>query len=158
MATALITEFHLLESLIAYLTIDPSEATIPCRESAQLCIESYRTWCMLLRYNLGVSCYRDLYPLLMKQLLYFIEKVDIAPAAEDKQFDYDIGCWLLTMLTNVLGCISFNSELAWTHVDDLRNGLLFFYILNLLLKCNREAYIFLNIYFWILENGKKRTV
>jgi len=111
-------EFQLEPSLMVYLTIDPSQATIPSREAVLLCVESYRTWCTLLRYNLTTGSYTNLYPVLVRQLLYFIEKIDISTGTE-QQFNYDVGCWLLMVLTTVLGCVDKNT-LDWVHIADLR--------------------------------------
>ena len=119
LARFLTTEFHFEQSLMAYLTVDPSEAAIPARESVLVCIESYRTWCLLLRYNLATESFTNLYPVLMRQLLYFVEKIDISPGAEKEQFNLDVGCWLISVLTTVLGCTD-RDTLSWIHVADLR--------------------------------------
>ena len=79
-----------------------------------LCIEGYRSWCTLLRYDLTVSSYTHLFPVLMKQLLYYVEKVDLCIGTSD-QFTYDVGSWLLTVFTTILG-----SSLSWSQVVDLR--------------------------------------
>lgn len=97
---------------MVYLTIDPSEAGIPPQESILLCIESYRTWSLLLKYNLTLDTYSSIYPVLMRLLLYFVNNVNIDEASNP--FDCDVGAWLLTVLKAVLG-----SSLPWQEVKDL---------------------------------------
>ena len=91
---------------MVYLTIDPSEASIPARESVLLCIEAFRTWTVLLRYNLTLQTYSSIYPILMRLLLYFVNNVDITGGGGDtskNEFDDDVGAWLITVLSTVLG-------------------------------------------------------
>jgi len=105
LARRIILEIPIERSLMVYLTIDPSEACIPVRESILLCIESFRCWNIFLRYNLSTQTYSNIYPLLMRLLLYFVNNVDIVPAVADKKmFDYDVGTWLLIILGTALGC------------------------------------------------------
>ena len=59
-----------------------------------------RVWIQLVRFGLATEQYLDLYPLLVRQLLYFVEKVDMP---EERQFDLDIGTSIFTLLTAVLG-------------------------------------------------------
>jgi hypothetical protein len=62
-----------------------------------------RIWIQLMHYGLATQQYLDLYPLLVRQLLYFVDKVDIT--VEDRQFDLDVGCSIFTLLTSVLGTV-----------------------------------------------------
>ena len=63
-----------------------------------------RVWSQLLRYGLGTEQYVDLYPLLVRQLLYFVDKVDIVQQTEaERQFDLDVGSSIFSLLTCVLG-------------------------------------------------------
>eukprot|EP00088_Acartia_fossae_P064826 TRINITY_DN7984_c0_g1_i4.p1 TRINITY_DN7984_c0_g1~~TRINITY_DN7984_c0_g1_i4.p1 ORF type:complete len:1077 (+),score=252.19 TRINITY_DN7984_c0_g1_i4:61-3231(+) len=103
-AQAMVTELKLERSLMVYLTIDPSEASIPPRESVLLCIEAFRTWTVLLRYNLTLQTYSSIYPILMRLLLYFVNNVDVTGGDTGKsEFDDDVGAWLITVLSTVLG-------------------------------------------------------
>jgi hypothetical protein len=61
-------------------------------------------WIQLVRYGLATELYLDLYPLLVRQLLYFLEKLDIQ-RADDRRFDCDIGCSIFTLLTCILGTL-----------------------------------------------------
>ncbi len=61
-----------------------------------------RVWSQLLRYGLGTEQYVDLYPLLVRQLLYYVEKVDMQEV-EGRQFDLDVGSSIFTLITCVLG-------------------------------------------------------
>lgn len=99
---------------MVYLTIDPSEAAIPPRESILLCIESFRTWSLLLKYNQSLETYNDIYPVIMRLLLYFVNNINITESADKNMFDCDVGAWLLTVLTTVLG-----SGLPWEEVSGL---------------------------------------
>jgi len=120
-ARLITTTFDLPRSLIVYMTVDPAETVLPSRESALLCIESYRTWCTLLRFNLLTDVFTTLYPVLMKQLLFLVERVEVVPAGPNSQFNLDVGSWLIRSLTTILG--SAESVLTWDHVADLRRPL-----------------------------------
>ena len=118
LAKTLTTVSSLSRSIRCYLTVDPADTALPSREMALLCIESYRTWCILLRHNLLTDVYTSLYPLFMKQLVYVVEKVEVVSAEPSGQFDLDVGSWMIKSLTAVLGAS--DGALAWNCVADLR--------------------------------------
>lgn len=90
-AANVMSKNKLLESLLVYLSVEPSETTIPTSEAVQLSVESYRAWTTLLSYGLATRNYLDLYPVLARRILFYLDKVDI----------WAVGCILAELMLRV---------------------------------------------------------
>lgn len=57
LADHLLHHYNVMDSILCYASIDPSEAYIPTNEAMKLCLASYKTWTVFLSYGFTVNSY-----------------------------------------------------------------------------------------------------
>ncbi|CAG0914363.1 unnamed protein product [Notodromas monacha] len=94
-AVALFNNTKVMESVICYISFDPSELGLPLQESLLLSLESYWTWTVFLTFELGEEAFLSLYPILVRQLSYYEQKISVNSDVHANTFNYDLGSALL---------------------------------------------------------------
>ncbi|XP_046383648.1 RNA polymerase II-associated protein 1 [Ischnura elegans] len=96
-----VSKFGIMKSLLAYVSIDPSESSLPKGETLTIALEGYYLWQILLRYGLTADNFLGFSPLLMNQLRYH-ECVSMEIEAASKCFDHEFAAALLGLLESSL--------------------------------------------------------
>ncbi|MCL4127123.1 UNVERIFIED_CONTAM: hypothetical protein GTU68_063653, partial [Idotea baltica] len=111
-ATTLIEEQDLISRIMAYVSMEPTEVQMPITQVLSLAQEAYSLWAVFLSYGLAKSQqgFSTFYPLFVKQLIFYRDKVDINDKLESNQFNYEVGAHLANVLTKGL-CVSATKSL-----------------------------------------------
>ena len=120
-----VNQFNLKESLINYLTFDPNNnQTIPLYEGLKLVLESFRLWKIFLNYNLTGAQYLDFYPMIMKQLLYYRNSVNLTELKPEDRYTHDHGSALIQIIECASNLVANkNNQITLSHVINLREPL-----------------------------------
>lgn len=110
LAALLVNTHQLMDRLLVYVALEPSEVSLPLQEALLLCQEAYATWSVLLAYGLGkpVESVASFYPMFVKQLIFYRDKVPLNQDQDSNKFNYDVGAHMLATLTRAV-------EVAATH-------------------------------------------
>ncbi|KAK4313416.1 hypothetical protein Pmani_015227 [Petrolisthes manimaculis] len=113
LASMLVHTHHLMNQILVYVSLDPSEVSVPTQEMLMLCQEAYATWSVFLAYGLSksVEAVVNFYPLFVKQLIFYRDKVDVNEATDENQFNYDVGAQIMTTLTRAINVAASHSLL-----------------------------------------------
>lgn len=122
-ASRLISEFDILNSLCCYIAIDPSDKKLPQSEALLLANEAMKALKILLTYNLAIQEYIDIFPVFI-QKLQFCQSLDVNILKNLN--DYDFAAVLFSIFettTNIINSRNLNlySSLTWNSVTDLYN-------------------------------------
>lgn len=138
-----------MSRILTYVSLEPSEISIPHQEALALSQEAYATWAVLLAYGLSKpqEAIASFYPLLVKQLVFYRDKVSISEETDKNKFNYDVGTHMINALTRAVNVAATHSllknrmklnqgtvigadgkaevlkppELAWDDLSDLRH-------------------------------------
>lgn len=66
----LMHKYHVMTSIMSYISIDPRECSLPFQEALRLTLDSFYFWQTFLAYNLGTESFIDMHPILMRLLQY----------------------------------------------------------------------------------------
>ncbi|KAG8234309.1 hypothetical protein J437_LFUL013049, partial [Ladona fulva] len=96
-ALTVVKKHGIMKSLLSYLSIDPSESSLPQQESLAISLESYYLWQVLLSYGLTAEYYLEFSPLLMRQLQYH-QCLSMEMEDSSKRFDHEYAAGLIGLL------------------------------------------------------------
>lgn len=90
--------------ILTYVSFEPSEVAIPLQEALSLSQEAYAMWATLLAYGLSKAeeAIANFYPLIVKQLVFYRDKVPINEETEKNKFNYDVGAQLINALSRAV--------------------------------------------------------
>lgn len=90
--------------------MEPSEVSLPLQEALLLSQEAYAMWSVLLAYGLSkpVEAVASFYPMFVKQLVFYRDKVPLNQEQENNKFNYDVGSHMVAVLGRAV-------EVAATH-------------------------------------------
>ncbi|XP_037073161.1 RNA polymerase II-associated protein 1-like [Pollicipes pollicipes] len=97
LAGRLVRQHPVLPALLSYVAINPSESGMPTQEVLTLAVEAYRLWTVLLSYGLGDSHFIEFFPLLVRQLHFYLAAVSVNEAAETNRHNHDLATCLLAL-------------------------------------------------------------
>lgn len=100
--------------ILTYISLEPSEVGIPLQEALSLSQEAYATWATLLAYGLSKAeeAIASFYPLFVKQLVFYRDKVAINEETEKNKFNYDVGAQLINTLTRAVNVAASHTLLS----------------------------------------------
>ncbi|XP_050696008.1 RNA polymerase II-associated protein 1-like [Eriocheir sinensis] len=110
LASQLVNTHQLMDRLLVYVAMEPSEVSLPLQEALLLSQEAYATWAVLLAYGLSkpVEAVASFYPMFVRQLVFYRDKVPLNQEQENNKFNYDVGAHMLATLSRAV-------EVAATH-------------------------------------------
>ncbi|XP_022250651.1 RNA polymerase II-associated protein 1-like isoform X2 [Limulus polyphemus] len=135
LATRLVKDFHIMELVACYITIDPSDDKLPLQEILKLSLESLRIWRVFLAYGLASEVYLDLFPVMIRHV-QFCQTLSLVEEVEKHRFDYQYAACLVQVLEGVVHIAGNHTEIKssrrnekldqpnfpsvnWTHVTGL---------------------------------------
>ncbi|CAB4063187.1 RPAP1 [Lepeophtheirus salmonis] len=118
------TQKNIGDALLSYIAYDPTSSDhngpeIPTLEGLSLVLESFRFWQILLRYKLGIDHYLNFYPILLRQMLYYVNKVDLTDVSPNKKYVYDHGGALIQVLEAAVLNLGTSNHLDWSHFQEI---------------------------------------
>lgn len=113
LSAILCNTFDIMSCILSYVSLEPSEVEIPRSEAMQLSKESYAIWATLLRYGLNKpqEAVASFYPMLVRQLIFYRDKVDINEDTDTNRFNFDVGAHIFEMLMCALNVSATHSLL-----------------------------------------------
>lgn len=114
LAAVLVNTHDVMGRILTYVSLEPSEVGIPLQEALSLSQEAYATWATLLAYGLSKAeeAIANFYPLIVKQLVFYRDKVPINEETEKNKFNYDVGAQLINTLTRAVNVAASQSLLS----------------------------------------------
>lgn len=99
--------------LLAYVSLDPSEVSLPQGEVLKLCVEAYALWAVLLGYSLQEpqGSLKEFMPLLIRKLHFYRDKVSVNIDTYSNTFNYNMGSHMINMLNRGLSIAATKSML-----------------------------------------------
>ncbi|XP_042233648.1 RNA polymerase II-associated protein 1-like [Homarus americanus] len=113
LAAVLVNTHNIMSHVLTYVSLEPSEVSIPLQEALALSQEAYRMWAVLLTYGLSKSqeAVASFYPLLVKQLVFYRDKVSVNEETDKNKFNYDVGAHMIAALTAAVNVAATHSLL-----------------------------------------------
>ncbi|XP_063846587.1 RNA polymerase II-associated protein 1-like isoform X1 [Scylla paramamosain] len=110
LAALLVNTYQVMDRLLVYVSMEPSEVSLPLQEALMLSQEAYSLWSVLLTYGLTkpVEAVASFYPMFVKQLVFYRDKVPLNQEQENNKFNYDVGAQMVAVLGRAV-------EVAATH-------------------------------------------
>lgn len=118
-AVTLIESHDFISRIMSYVSLEPTEVSMPLAEVLSLCQEAYHLWSIFLSYGLAKSqqAFSTFYPYFIKQLIFYRDKVDLNNNIESNQFNYEIGAHMINVLTKGL-CVAATKTLLTNRVKN----------------------------------------
>lgn len=100
LSAILCNTFDIMSRILSYVSLEPTEVEMPRSEAMQLSKESYAMWATLLRYGLNKpqEAVASFYPMLVRQLIFYRDKVNINEDTDTNRFNFDVGAHIFEML------------------------------------------------------------
>ncbi|KAG0710172.1 RNA polymerase II-associated protein 1 [Chionoecetes opilio] len=100
LAALLVNTHHIMDRLLVYVALEPSEVSMPLQEALLLSQEAYAMWSVLLAYGLTkpVESVASFYPMFVRQLVFYRDKVPLNLDQHSHKFNYDVGSHLVAAL------------------------------------------------------------
>ncbi|XP_038072867.1 RNA polymerase II-associated protein 1-like [Patiria miniata] len=86
-AASLLSSGRLMASIVRYITVDPPDMQLNIAEAYELSTASLHVWRVCVDYGLACDEYRELYPLLMQQLMLFRRLSVLPQLSSDEESD-----------------------------------------------------------------------
>lgn len=99
-ASEVARKHRLLPRIIAFVSLDPAEISLPQSEVLKLIVEAYSLWSVLMGYGLqdAQQSLKDFLPMLIRQLHFYRDKVDINENIVSNELNYNVGSNIIRML------------------------------------------------------------
>ncbi|XP_045125423.1 RNA polymerase II-associated protein 1-like isoform X2 [Portunus trituberculatus] len=110
LAALLVNTYQVMDRLVVYVSLEPSEVSLPLQEALMLSQEAYSLWSVLLTYGLSkpVEAVASFYPMFVRQLVFYRDKVSLNQDQDNNKFNYDVGAQMVAALGRAV-------EVAATH-------------------------------------------
>nr|CAD7433477.1 unnamed protein product [Timema monikensis] len=119
LASDLVHKYCIMDSLLGYISIDPSECGLPHKEALKLSLESLYLWQTLLAYNLATHHFGDLYPVLTRLLMFHLSVTSVSNVSS--LFDHEHGTALICLIEQaVLTARAQSNKLVNQQVNQLK--------------------------------------
>lgn len=104
LAAILVNSHQIMSQILAYVSLEPSQLSMPLQEALMLSQEAYAIWAVLLTYGLSKpqEAIASFYPLLVKQLVFYRDKVSVNEETDKNKFNYDVGSHIISTLTRAV--------------------------------------------------------
>ncbi|KAK7084363.1 hypothetical protein SK128_015476 [Halocaridina rubra] len=113
LASMLVNTYGIMSQILTYVSLEPSEVSMPLQEVLMLSQEAYGLWSIFLAYGLtkAQEAFSSFYPMLVKQLVFYREKVPVNENVEKNKFNYDVGSHMLAVISRALNIAASHSLL-----------------------------------------------
>ena len=113
LALTITKDQDIFRRILPYVSQDPSEVALPLSEAMRLSVETYSLWSLLLGYGLppAQQAFISFRPLLVRQLQFYRDKVSINEDTGSNQLNFDIGAYMLQLLSHALSVSSSKQRL-----------------------------------------------
>ncbi|XP_066939615.1 RNA polymerase II-associated protein 1 isoform X1 [Macrobrachium rosenbergii] len=113
LASSLLNTYDVMSQVLTYVSLEPSEMGMPQQEALMLSQESYTLWATFLAYGLNKpqEAFTSFYPMLVKQLIFYRDKVSINEDTEKNKFNYDVGACILSVMARAVNVAASHSLL-----------------------------------------------
>ena len=93
-----------MSQVLTYVSIEPSEVSIPLQEALMLSQEAYALWATFLMYGLrkAQEAFTSFYPMLIKQLVFYRDKISVNEDIESNKFNYDVGAGIFNVMARAV--------------------------------------------------------
>nr|CAD7193966.1 unnamed protein product [Timema douglasi] len=123
LASDLVHKYCIMDSLLGYISIDPSECGLPHKEALKLSLESLYLWQTLLAYNLATHHFGDLYPVLTRLLMFHLSVTSVSNVSS--LFDHEHGTALICLIEQaVLTAHAQSNKLVNQQVNQLKQRII----------------------------------
>nr|XP_045592903.1 RNA polymerase II-associated protein 1-like [Procambarus clarkii]XP_045592904.1 RNA polymerase II-associated protein 1-like [Procambarus clarkii] len=114
LAAILVNTYDIMSRILTYVSLEPSEVSIPLKEALTLSQEAYALWGVLLSYGLSKpqEAITSFYPMLVKQLLFYRDKVSVNEETAKNKFNYDVGTHMITVMMRAVNVAATHSLLV----------------------------------------------
>ncbi|XP_076033905.1 RNA polymerase II-associated protein 1 isoform X2 [Oratosquilla oratoria] len=114
LAALLVKDHLVMERLLAYVSVEPSSMGMPRQEALVLSQEAYALWSVLLAYGLpeAQEAVTSFFPYLVKQLVFYRDRVDVNQEEESNKFNYDVGAALVHTMYRAVNVAATHSLLV----------------------------------------------
>lgn len=104
LSSELVTKYDLMTKLVTFVSLPPFEVSLPLSEVLRLSIEAHFLWATLIGYGLHPpqTTLLSFYPMVMRQLTFYRDRVAINEDMGSNQFNFDLGTSLIYMLNRTL--------------------------------------------------------
>ncbi|RXG72509.1 RNA polymerase II-associated protein 1 [Armadillidium vulgare] len=111
-ALTLVENYNIISLLMAYTSMEAEGIEMPVTEVLTLTQEAYYIWSVFLSYELlkAQEGFITFYPLFIRQLLFYRDKIDINVNVNSNHYNYDVGAHLVNVLTKGL-CVASTTSL-----------------------------------------------
>jgi len=113
LAHMIVRNYKIFDRILPYVSQDPTEVALPLSEALSLSVESYSLWCVLLSYGLpeAQEALISFWPLLIRQLHFYRDKVNINEDTGSNELNFDLGANLVQLLAYGLSVASSKDKL-----------------------------------------------
>ncbi|KAK2717656.1 hypothetical protein QYM36_006435 [Artemia franciscana] len=102
LAKRIVHKYPIIDSIAAYIMIEPSETVLPIQDTLRLSIEALNTWRTFLSYGLTASSCSGLFPIIMKNLMFYLSRVSLNLKTVENMFNYVHGAALLSFVETMI--------------------------------------------------------
>ncbi|XP_068246885.1 RNA polymerase II-associated protein 1 [Palaemon carinicauda] len=113
LASSLLNTYDVMSQVLIYVSLEPSEVGMPQQEALMLSQESYSLWATFLAYGLNKpqEAFSSFYPMLVKQLMFYRDKISVNEDLEKNKFNYDVGACIFNVLARAVNVAATHSLL-----------------------------------------------
>ncbi|KAK8731111.1 hypothetical protein OTU49_007805 [Cherax quadricarinatus] len=113
LAAILVNTHDVVSRILVYVSLEPSEISIPLKEALALSQEAYSLWGVLLTYGLSKpqEAFISFYPMLVRKLVFYRDKVSVSDYNDTNKFNYDVGAHMIAVMMRALNIAATHSLL-----------------------------------------------
>ena len=104
MCKKIIASYSLMSRILVFVSQDPTEIGLPLSEMLKLIVEAYYFWEVAMGYSLYAAqeALVSFYPMLVRQLYFYRDKVSINEDTDSNKLNFDLGASMIALLTRAV--------------------------------------------------------